>query len=97
MVMAYPAGTAAKLRRISQPTLLLHGARDILVSLSAARRMGAAHPDWRFEVAPDIGHVPMLEAPDWTAARIREWLATDGAPAALRAGRTATSRRVQLT
>ena len=44
--------------------------------------MGAAHPDWRFEVAPDIGHVPMLEAPEWTAARIGDWLATEGAAAA---------------
>jgi pimeloyl-ACP methyl ester carboxylesterase len=97
-LMANPARTAAKLRRISQPTLLLHGARDILVPLSASRRMGAAHPDWRFEVAPDIGHVPMLEAPDWTGARIGEWLRTEGAPAVLRAGGgNATSRRTQLT
>jgi pimeloyl-ACP methyl ester carboxylesterase len=86
MVMANPARTAAKLRGISQPTLLLHGARDILVPLSAARRTGAAHPDWRFEVAPDVGHVPMLEAPEWTGARIGAWLETEGATAALRAG-----------
>jgi hypothetical protein len=32
-----------------------------------------------------------LEAPEWTAARIEEWLATEGATAALRArGRRAT-------
>jgi pimeloyl-ACP methyl ester carboxylesterase len=98
MAMAYPAGTAAKLRRISQPALLLHGARDILVPLSAARRMGAAHPDWRFEVAPDIGHVPMLEAADWTAACIKDWLGNEGATAALGAGGPrATPRRAQLT
>jgi len=28
-------------------------------------------------VAPDVGHVPQLEVPEWTAARILEWLATD--------------------
>jgi pimeloyl-ACP methyl ester carboxylesterase len=95
MAMANPNPTAAKLRRISQPTLLLHGAGDILVPLSAARRMGAAHPDWRFEVAADIGHVPMLEAPEWTSARIEAWLVTEGAAAALRAGdRRATATRL---
>lgn len=75
MVMARPTGTITKLSRIDQPTLLLQGARDVLVPLAAAHRMHSAHPEWRFEVASDIGHVPMLEAPEWSAARIEEWLA----------------------
>ncbi len=80
--LAYPGETMRRLEALSQPTLLLHGARDLLVPLAAARRMSSAHPEWRFEVAPDTGHVPMLEAPVWTAAVINDWMAGEGAPAA---------------
>jgi pimeloyl-ACP methyl ester carboxylesterase len=87
LVLAYPGETMRRLRTVSQPTLLLHGARDVLVPLSAARRMSAAHPGWRFEVAPDAGHAPMLEVPGWTAAVIEEWIDGEGAPAAHRASK----------
>ena len=85
LLVARPARTMDRLRRLQQPTLLLQGARDVLVPLASARRMQASHPDWRFEVAPDVGHVPMLEAPEWTAGMIGKWLEDDGAPAAWRA------------
>jgi pimeloyl-ACP methyl ester carboxylesterase len=81
-VMADPTATLTALQRIDQPTLLLHGDRDVLVPLASARRMHTAHPDWRFEVAPGVGHLPMLEAPAWTGDTIVDWLAHEGAPAA---------------
>lgn len=56
------------------PVLLLHGERDRLVGIAIAQDFAAHRPKWRFEVAPDIGHVPMLEAAEWTAERIRKWL-----------------------
>lgn len=73
-----PARYRAMMRGIDVPVLLLHGARDRLVSLASAQEAAATHPDWRFEVARDIGHVPQLEAPDWTVGMIRDWMATDG-------------------
>jgi len=82
MVLARPTETVRRLGRLDAPTLLLHGARDRLIPLASARRMAATHPDWRLEVAPDIGHVPMLEAPEWTRATIGVWLDHEGAPAA---------------
>ncbi len=84
-LMARPTATIRRLGDLDQPVLLLHGARDVLIPLSAARRMSAAHPDWRFEVAPDIGHVPMLEAPEWTSDTIGDWLDHQGSAAAVRA------------
>ncbi len=54
VLMARPGDTLARLAGLTQPTLLIHGARDLLVPLASARRMSAAHPEWRFEVAP--GH-----------------------------------------
>jgi pimeloyl-ACP methyl ester carboxylesterase len=54
--------------------LLLHGDRDRLVSVDVARRFAAAHPAWQLAIAEDIGHVPMLEAAQWTATEILDWL-----------------------
>jgi pimeloyl-ACP methyl ester carboxylesterase len=72
----------AKMRGIRVPVLLLQGEKDRLVSLDAARAVAAANPLWRFEIASGVGHVPQLEAPDWTVEAILDWLATDGRPAA---------------
>jgi pimeloyl-ACP methyl ester carboxylesterase len=73
---------AALLHGIRVPVLLLHGERDRLVPVAAARAAARANPHWRFEVAEDIGHVPQLEAADWTVGRIRDWLADEGSEAA---------------
>jgi pimeloyl-ACP methyl ester carboxylesterase len=73
---------AAMLHGIRAPVLLLHGDRDRLVPIGAARAAAAANPSWRLEVAQGVGHVPQLEVPEWTVGRILEWLKSDGAAAA---------------
>lgn len=72
----------AKLQAIRQPVLMLHGDRDRLVSVGSARRVAELNPHWRYEEVPDVGHVPQLEAPEWTLERIHDWLDREGAPAA---------------
>jgi pimeloyl-ACP methyl ester carboxylesterase len=62
---------------IQAPVLILHGERDRLVPVRAARQAAKAFPHWRLEVAEDVGHVPMLEAADWSAARILDGLRND--------------------
>jgi pimeloyl-ACP methyl ester carboxylesterase len=76
-IMARRRSYLATMAAIRMPVLLLHGEKDRLVTIEASRAAAAANPSWRFEVAPNVGHVPMLEVPDWTAARILEWLATE--------------------
>jgi pimeloyl-ACP methyl ester carboxylesterase len=48
---------------VRAPVLIIHGERDRLVpvasSVAIAQRFG-----WDIEILPDIGHVPMLEAPE---------------------------------
>ena len=66
---------AAMQRAIDVPVLLLHGDEDRLVHIASARAAAAANPSWRFEVAQGIGHVPQLEAPEWTAEHVLSWLA----------------------
>lgn len=77
----------ATFKAIQAPVLLLHGEKDRLVTIGASSAVAAANPTWRFEVAPDVGHVPQLEVPEWTADHILSWLATD----VPRSGRAAVS------
>jgi len=70
------------IRGVTSPVLLIHGERDRLVPVSAARMAAKAHPKWTFVVLPDLGHVPQLEAPAETANAIIAWLTGVGALAA---------------
>ncbi len=56
------------------PVMLIHGDHDRLVDVDVARKFVRQHPRWRYEEAAEIGHVPMLEAPEWTAEKIRSFL-----------------------
>lgn len=69
------------IRQISCPVLLVHGERDRLVPVAAARMAAKAHPSWTLAVLPDLGHIPQLEAPAETASAIAAWLAGKGASA----------------
>jgi pimeloyl-ACP methyl ester carboxylesterase len=87
-MMVRPARIGRTLVGLEHPVLLVHGDRDWLVPVSVARRLAAARPAWELAVARDVGHVPMLEAPDWTAATLDRWLSERGAPAAAAASVT---------
>ena len=83
-VLADRGGYADMQSSIDAPVLLLHGDRDRLVPVAAARAAAKTNPSWRFSVAEGVGHVPQLEVPDWTAAQVLAWL-DDEADAAARA------------
>lgn len=85
LVLARRRWLYALMRRISVPVLLLHGDKDRLVPIAAARAVARRNPTWRFEVAANVGHVPQLEVPDWTLERIRDWLGSEGTIAVLTA------------
>ena len=76
-IMSRPQVLRRRLRSISAPVLLIHGDHDRLVPIKVAESAATAFPSWRYEVARDIGHVPMLEAPEWTAETILDWLTAD--------------------
>jgi pimeloyl-ACP methyl ester carboxylesterase len=85
LVLSRRGWVRSMMRRISVPVLLLHGDKDRLVPLPAARSVAADNRTWRFEIAHNVGHVPQLEVPEWTIAHILDWLAAEGAAAALAA------------
>jgi len=49
--------------RISAPTLIVWGARDALLPRSEQEQMAAEIPGARLVIYPDVGHLPVIEAP----------------------------------
>ncbi len=62
--------------QIRQPTLLVHGERDPLMPLSAAKWLAAAMPSARLETCPRAAHAPFISEPLHCANLIMKWLAT---------------------
>ena len=62
------------IERITVPTLLVHGDKDVVVSASAARAVARSRPDWTFHVFEDTGHIPQLERPEQFVDVVGAWL-----------------------
>lgn len=65
---------ADRVGEITAPTLIIWGAEDQLIYASAARTFDERMPDAEVVVYEGIGHLPMEEAPDRTAADIDAFL-----------------------
>jgi pimeloyl-ACP methyl ester carboxylesterase len=71
-------------RAVRQPALVIHGEKDQLIPVAAAREAVADHPNWKLVAFPDLGHIPQMEAPGRWLAAVDGWLDDQ-------AGRTAAS------
>jgi pimeloyl-ACP methyl ester carboxylesterase len=69
-------------RAVRAPTLLVHGARDRLVTRASADLLARERPDWRLEVFEDAGHTPQLEAADRFVDVVTSWMDEAGLIAA---------------
>lgn len=88
-LLRYPGNRAATLFRFSTPrepsimgplprpipTLIMWGAKDKLIPVSSAAWFKRQVPDAQVTIYPDVGHLPMEEAPDRSAADLKLWLA----------------------
>ena len=52
---------------LATPTLITWGERDVVLDASGAEVLHGLMPNSKVDLLPDIGHVPMLEAPKLTA------------------------------
>jgi pimeloyl-ACP methyl ester carboxylesterase len=86
-------------QRVEAPALVMHGEKDRLVPVGAAREAASDHEDWELVVFPDLGHIPQMEAPTRWLEAVEAWLPTISRrpSAARRAGRRgpATAPRYQ--
>jgi pimeloyl-ACP methyl ester carboxylesterase len=78
-------------QRVDAPALVMHGGKDRLVPVGAAKEATARHDNWELVVFPDLGHIPQMEDPDRWLETVEAWLpAISRRPsAARRAGRRA--------
>lgn len=58
---------------VSQPTLLIHGAKDDVIQMESAVWVASQRPDWTAVYFEDLGHVPMIEAPQRFMSVFRTW------------------------
>lgn len=68
-----PAIARGALDAVQAPVLVLHGRRDRLVPAAFAEAELRRHPAWRGRIFPDLGHVPMLEAPGRWLSEVADW------------------------
>lgn len=64
------------IREVDLPVLLVHGTRDRLVPISAARRAAQLNPAWQTAYLDGVGHTPQLEVPDEVLEHLGPWLDT---------------------
>jgi pimeloyl-ACP methyl ester carboxylesterase len=65
---------------VQAPLLILVGQKETFVAKRCAREMIQAIPGSLGMIAPDVGHVWNLEAPDLFAATIRAWITNASLP-----------------
>jgi pimeloyl-ACP methyl ester carboxylesterase len=61
------------LEEISVPTLVIHGALDVIVPPSMGREAASRIPSSELVILDDAGHVPIITRPDAVAAAITDW------------------------
>jgi 3-oxoadipate enol-lactonase len=80
-------GHAERLRRITAPTAIVHGAEDRLVHVLNGRRLAALMPAAGYQELQGVGHLPPVEAPD----RVLEAIAGVAFPVSARDGAAPTT------
>jgi len=68
------AATKDRLSAIAVPTLVMHGDTDKLIPVSHAALFGDAIPGSTVIIYPKVGHVPMEQIADKSAADLDAWL-----------------------
>jgi pimeloyl-[acyl-carrier protein] methyl ester esterase len=64
----------AALSGIAVPTLVVHGERDRITPVGAARFLAAQLPDARLELVPGAGHAPFLSHTEHFLAKLKDFM-----------------------
>lgn len=72
--------TSEALAELRMPALVLWGARDAVIPLAMGERLARELPRASLQVYDDLGHLPMEEAPERTAADVSAFLQAEVVP-----------------
>ncbi len=64
-----------RVKRVTAPTLVIHGSLDRVIPVAAARELVRRRSDWTLRVLQGVGHVPMMETPKEFLSVLNAWLA----------------------
>jgi pimeloyl-ACP methyl ester carboxylesterase len=67
-------GRGGDLHRVSAPTLVLHGERDVMSPVANARALAAGIPHSTLCIVPGAGHAVPLECPEEAAVIVLDWV-----------------------
>lgn len=81
----HPA-TKVKLATLKMPTLILWGEEDNLIPVKSAKWFAEAIPESKLIIYPKVGHIPMEEVADHSAADVAAFLQTLKTPVPAMAG-----------
>jgi pimeloyl-ACP methyl ester carboxylesterase len=70
---SHPA-TPEKLAAIKAPVMIMWGEEDSLIPVSSAKWFADALPGAKTIIYPKVGHIPMEEVPDRSAADVKAWV-----------------------
>lgn len=73
-VLGGQLGYRRVVRDVEAPTLLVHGAEDRLVPITAAEATARTRLDWKTVVLDGVGHAPQVEVPQRVTEEIVTWL-----------------------
>ena len=71
---------ASRFGEIRVPTLIMHGEADTVIPVAAGRALAAEIPGSRLILYPGVGHVPMEQIPNRSAADVASFMAALDAP-----------------
>lgn len=75
-MMLHPTHYRAAMRQVEVPVLLVHGDKDRVVPVMAARRAARENPTWEYLEMAGVGHTPQLQVPVDLATSVVSWLNT---------------------
>lgn len=67
----------ADLSVLTQPTLIMWGGQDSVISVEVGKRLAEELPDAALVIYPELGHVPMEEDPARTVKDVERFLASE--------------------
>lgn len=66
--------TKERLATIKAPVMIMWGEQDKLIPVSSAKWFAEAIPGSKLIIYPNVGHIPMEEVPERSAAGVKAWL-----------------------